>query len=135
MQHLLFVGTVVADAETKTFGERLAINFKLVSSEKWTNKEGEKMETPSFVPFTYWVKATSKIAQYITKGTTIGVTFKINNDKYEKDGVKTYGYKFNVIELQLMGGKKSSDSSSAEPDVVPGDDVPVGSLNEDGLPF
>ena len=50
------------------------------------------------------------VAQYLKKGTLVGIVGEVNNREYQdKEGQKRYSLDVHVNDLSLLGGKKSED--------------------------
>lgn len=83
------------------------------------------------------------VEKYLTKGTKIVLTGRVQNDNYEKDGVKHYSVQIVVDELEFAESKNSQNGSydggnqNSRPAPAPAGDgfmnIPTGI--DDELPF
>ena len=94
-------------------------------------------------PETDWFKCTAfgKKAEfcekYLTKGSRVIIRGKVQNDDYEKDGVKRYGTQIIIEDIEFAESKKSSDKAESNSTDTAKDDefmnIPDGI--DDELPF
>ena len=106
-----FTGNLTRDAELKYTNSGTAIcNFSLAVNEKY----GET-DYVSYLDFTIWGKFADAVNQYLNKGTSISVTAKAKQERWEKDGTKHSKVKFTVIGLKMFGSKKTGENNSPKP--------------------
>lgn len=112
---VILVGNLGADPEIKTFesGNKVA-NLKLATSEKWTNKAGEKVEETQWHSLVFFGKIVDVIEKYVKKGDRISVDGKIKYESYEKDGEKRYSTKIVCHDLLMLGGGNKSAVNESE---------------------
>lgn len=109
MNNCTFISNVGRDAEV-----RFLPNGKPVTqfSIAVTSGYGEKQIT-SWVNCSMFGDRGEKIAQYITKGTKVGVTGEITLRAYKaKDGAEKSSLELRVNDLTLLGGKPESGTQS-----------------------
>lgn len=103
MQSNTFVGNL-AKAPTLTGNdERAVCKFTLISNE-YAGKDretGEARERSVAIPFTAFRSQATVIARNLAKGDQLIVTYRIENNNYEKDGETHYGFSFVVEEFQF----------------------------------
>lgn len=102
----LFVGYVGQNANERSTGSgESVLNFSIAIGEKWTDKNsGEKKERTEWINCVLFGKRAKALAQYITKGTLLGIEGKWQTRTWEKDGIKRYSTECIVQDLQLLGG-------------------------------
>lgn len=102
----LFVGYVGQNANERSTGSgESVLNFSIAIGEKWTDKNsGEKKERTEWIDCVLFGKRAKALAQYITKGTLLGIEGKWQTRTWEKDGIKRYSTECIVQDLQLLGG-------------------------------
>lgn len=96
MQHNVFVGHL-ANAPTLTgAGDRAYAKFVLISNEFAGTDQatGERRERQVGLQFTAFRAKAEAIAKHARKGDQLIVTYRIENNTYEKDGQEVYGYNF-----------------------------------------
>jgi len=145
MNHIILIGRLVADPETRYTQSGLAVtNFRLAVDRKFKNQAGEK-ET-DFINCVAWRKAAEIIGQYMAKGSQIGVQGSLQVRNWEdKDGNKRTSYDVQVDEFQFLDSKGSGGASRgpsrapqsgpAEQDAPPPPEAPPENMMDDDLPF
>ena len=106
--------------------------LSIATSERWTDKDGEKQERTDWHRCVAWGKKAEVIAEYFTKGEGIIIEGKIQTRSWEtKDGDKRWTTEIIVGNFEFLPGKRSSGSasggqSSSQPSQKPeaGDDIP-----------
>ena len=74
-----------------------------------------------------WDKQAEFCHKYLKKGSGVIVEGRIENDNYEKDGVKHYGTTIQVERIEFAGRKKDNGEQPADDDTFDGEyeaDVP-----------
>jgi len=129
MNNVQLVGRVGKDAEyNNVSAEMNVITFTLATSESFVNKAGEKVESTEWHTIKRFQKST-KIAEYLTKGTLVSIQGQIRTEKWDKDGVTHYKTIIKAEKIELLSKSKDSTTSS--------DQVENSMPKEDGddLPF
>lgn len=130
MNKVILVGNLGADAELKALnGDNAVLKFNLATSEKWTDKDGEKQERTEWHRCNLFGARAKSLAQYLTKGTKLVVEGSIRYGSYEKEGVKHYTTDINVNNVEFAGGGKSGSSQSSSEDSSPP------SVGDEEIPF
>lgn len=90
-------------------------------------KKGEKPEV-DFFNLVAWEKTAEFFGRYLKKGSKVLIEGRLQNNNYEKDGVKHYNVDVIVEKVEFAGGKSAekSDEPKGEWDgePVPDDDMP-----------
>lgn len=133
MNKAILIGNVGKDPEIRSFdnGGKVA-GFTLATSEKYTNKEGQKVENTEWHNVKVFGKVADVVEKYVTKGTKLMVEGQIKTRSYDKDGVKMYVTEIVVAgfgdNIEMLGGgeKKHGPVAQAVPaaNVEPADDLP-----------
>lgn len=125
MNQCIFMGRTVAEPDirysTKSDGMCIA-NFTLAVSRKF-KREGES--EADFFRCVAFGKIAQGIEKYVSKGAKIIVTGEMQNDNYEKDGVKHYQMKLVVASWEFAESKKAASES--------GEQESSGQRSEDGF--
>ncbi len=117
MRKIQVIGNVTRDAEVRTLdGGRSVINFDLACNERYKDKNGEKRDRVYYIKCAIWREST-RIAEFITKGTKVYVEGKPDVDCYvNKETGKAVGsVKVIVNEVEFLGGGKNQQQSSSVP--------------------
>ena len=69
----ILIGNLGRDAEVKQTDKGTVANFSIATSEKWTNKSGEKEERTEWHRIVLWGKVAENLGQYLTKGKQVAV--------------------------------------------------------------
>lgn len=102
---------LVADPETKTYGDgKTLVSFRGAVNKRFV-KDGEP--NADFFNYTAFGKTAEFIAKYFKKGDPMLITGEINNNNYEKDGVKHYSCQILVDNVEFFSKKSDSDNSGS----------------------
>lgn len=113
---VVLIGNLTHDIGEKDFGyvgnekgtAKLSFNIA-VNDYKKVN--GEYTNVAYFFDVVLWGKQAESIKPYLTKGKTVGVSGKLIQDRWEKDGQKFSKVYINADNVQLLGGKGKGDSA------------------------
>jgi single-strand DNA-binding protein len=137
---VILIGNLGRDPEIRytQAGEPIA-NFSMATSEKWTDKSGQKQERTEWHRVEVFGKQAQVVRDYLTKGRPVYVEGSIRYEEWtDKDGNKRTGTRIRVNQFNgkivLLGGRGegggrgagSGSGPSAPPDdfQVSDDDVP-----------
>tara|TARA_B100000749_G_C18099252_1_gene331097 strand:- start:157 stop:501 length:345 start_codon:yes stop_codon:yes gene_type:complete len=108
--HVQLIGNLGADPEIKKAGESSkVINISLATNEKYKDNSGELKDDTQWHNLVFWNAKAEILEKFCKKGSEIGVTGKLVNRSWEKDGQKYYTTEVHVNELLLLGGKPAED--------------------------
>ena len=121
-------GRLTRDAEMKhTQGGTALAQFSVACNER--KKSGDEWtEEASFFDCVLWGRLAEAIVQYMTKGTQVVLSGRLQQDRWEQDGQKRSKVKVNVKEIQLLGGRSESKAQPRQP-------ANQGNSFEDDVPF
>ena len=86
--------------------------FRIATTEKWKNKDGEKKERTEWHNITFFGRLAEVIEQYVHKGDPIYIEGKLQTDKWQdKDGNDRYTTKIIGQSMQMMGSKQDGEQS------------------------
>ena len=120
MNNVILTGRLVADPELRYLpnGGIAVTNFTLAVDKGLSKAKKEEMEaqgkaTADFPRIVAWNKTAELIANYMKKGSMIGIQGSLQTGKYEdKDGKTVYTTDVNAFKVEFLGGKNESNSSS-----------------------
>ena len=97
---VILVGNLGADPEVRfTPGGQAVANFRIATSESWTDKSGQKQEKTEWHRVEVFGKTAQVVRDYVTKGKPLYVEGSIKYDEYtDKDGIKR-----NVTKIRVSG--------------------------------
>ena len=142
---VILVGNLGANPEMRfTQGGQAVANLRLATSEKWTDKSGQKQETTEWHRVVAFGKLAEICGQYLTKGRQIYVEGRIQTRQWQdQQGQKRYSTEIVMTNMQMLGGRaagaggeRTSDDMGAT--VPPADDSfgqDVSGGPDDDIPF
>ncbi|PKM70858.1 MAG: single-stranded DNA-binding protein [Firmicutes bacterium HGW-Firmicutes-17] len=114
MNKVILVGRLTRDPEVKntTTGKSVA-TFTLAVDRRFKNADGKK--EADFVPIVVWGKQAEFAGQYLSKGSQIGVSGRLQVRSYDaQDGQRRYVTEVVADEINFINtGKKDSNSNNA----------------------
>ena len=110
MNCVMLCGRLTADPTIHN-GTMTVSSFSLAVDRKF-KKEGEK--NTDYFKCTSFGKQADFVQKYLTKGIKIIVRGRIQNDNYEKDGVKHYGVQIITEEIEFAESKGNKETSGKE---------------------
>lgn len=113
---VILLGNLGKDPEVRSTpsGDSVA-NLSLATSEKWTDKAGEKQERTEWHRVTLWGRTAEIAGEYLSKGDTIYVEGKLQTRKWtDKEGVERYST--DVVGNILQFVKTKGKGADAEPE-------------------
>lgn len=109
LNKLFLIGNLTRDPELRYTPKGTAVvNCGIAVNEKWTDADGEKHESATFVDFTVWGKPAETFAQYTRQGSTVQLTGRLKFEAWEQDGSKRSKLIAVVEEFQFLDRKPES---------------------------
>ena len=112
---VILVGNLGADPETRYMpnGDAVA-NIRLATTESWKDKgTGEKKEITEWHRVVFYRKLAEIVGQYLKKGSSVYLEGRIRTRKWQdKEGQERYTTEIEASEMQMLGGRQNSASSS-----------------------
>jgi single-strand DNA-binding protein len=132
---VILVGHLGSDPEVRyTPSGKAVANFSLATTERFTNKEGEKEERTEWHKIVAWARLGEICGEYLTKGSQVYIEGRLQTRSWEdRDGNKRYTTEIVAQAMQMLGGgsKKGGEVASVEeshpseePISIPDDDIP-----------
>jgi single-strand DNA-binding protein len=146
---VILIGNLGRDPEIRytQSGEPIA-NFSLATSEKWTDKSGQKQERTEWHRVEVFGKQAQTVRDYLTKGRPVYVEGQIRYEEWtDKDGNKRTGTRIRVNQFNgrivLLGGRGDGGSRGGSGGGASGEGVepqsapPAGDFvaSDDDVPF
>jgi len=131
---VILVGNLGADPETRYSSTGTAVtNFRIATSENWTNKEGGKETRTEWHRIVAFGKLAEICAEYLNKGKQVYVEGRLQSRSWEdKEGNKRWTTEVvanNVVMLGQLGDQ--AKGTGGEPPEEP----PEPTQQEDDIPF
>ena len=124
---VILLGNIGKDPEARETKAGKVVNLVMATSEKYTDKSGQKQENTEWHNLVVFGKLADVVAKYVKKGDKLYVEGSITTRKWEdKEGNTRYTTEVKVRDLTMLGGTEKKSTQPAA--VAVGDD-------EDDLPF
>jgi len=135
----ILIGNVGKDPEIKHLDSGMVIaNFPLATSETYKNKNNEKVTNTEWHNIVLFRSQAEIAEKYVNKGDALYIEGRIRTRSWEdKDGNKRYMTEIVGNNMQMLGGgKKSDDTSASQSNGVTESEGATGIPDdEDDLPF
>jgi single-strand DNA-binding protein len=146
----ILIGNLGRDAEMRfTSGGTPVATVSLATTEKFTDREGQKKEDTQWHRIVIWGKTAESLHEYLTKGKQIYVEGRIQTREWtDKEGHKVKTTEIRADKIVLLGsaGGGGGDRGARPPRERPsggadavdsggGDFPPVDAPNDDDIPF
>jgi len=131
---VILIGRLGADPEIRytPSGAEVA-NFRIATSEVWTNKNGEKEERTEWHRIVAWRNLAKICGEYLSKGKLVYIEGRIRTRSWEdRDGNKRYTTEIEAIDMKMLGGVGEQDRKTKEPEP---DYAPPPAKEEEDIPF
>ena len=132
MNRVILIGRLTKDPEIRTSGNYTIASFSLAVDRKF-KRDGEP--EADFFNCTAFNKTAEFIEKYCKKGTKMVIEGRVQNDNYEKDGVKHYGVKIMVDSLEFAESKSANATTSTKVEATGDEFVDAASTLTEELPF
>ena len=118
MNNVSLVGRITKDPELRTTGSGTATtNITVAINRRFANQNGER--EADFIQCVVWNKQAENVCKYLSKGSLVGVTGRIQTRNYDgQDGKKVYVTEVvaeNVSFLESKNAKGSGEFVDSEP--------------------
>ena len=146
---VILVGHLGKDPEVRYLDQNRAVaNLTLATNERYTDRNGNKVETTEWHNLEMWDGLAKVAEKYLNKGSLVYVEGKLKTEEWEKDGVKRYTTRIRVNTMNMLdkasGGNSPSPSNNStaatpvpEKEIENHNESAVDSIidNGDDLPF
>ena len=111
LNHVIEIGRLTRDISERDFGyttggtARINLSIAVNRSEK---RNGAWQDKVSYLDVTVWGKTAENIKAYLHKGKQIAVDGYLDQQRWEKDGVKYSKVVIIADSVQLLGGNESA---------------------------
>lgn len=108
-------------------------NFSVATSEKYTDKNGQRQEATEWHNVTMYRKLAEIAGQYLKQGSQVYIEGKIKSRKYtDKNGAERTAYDIIANEMKMLGG--NSQATQERPKYPQGNTNPTDDISDD-VPF
>lgn len=104
---VILVGNLGADPEVRfTPGGQAVANFRIATSESWTDKSGQKQERTEWHRIVVWGKLAELCGEYLAKGRQCFVEGRLQTREWtDKEGKKNYTTEVVASSVVFLGGR------------------------------
>jgi single-strand DNA-binding protein len=141
----ILIGNLGKDPELRyTPGGQPTASFSLATTDRWTDKNGQKQERTEWHNIVAWGKLAELVNQYLKKGRSAYVEGRIATRSWDdRDGNKKYRTEIVANQIQFLGGGPGQSSGGDAVHDAPesaskaGGEPPAdaGAVVEENLPF
>lgn len=118
------LGNIGKDPEVRETKSGKVVNLVLATSERYTDKNGQKQENTEWHNLVVFGKLADVVSKYVKKGDKLYVEGSITTRKWEdKEGNTRYNTDIKVRDLTMLGGTEKK-AQTALASVDDGDDLP-----------
>jgi single-strand DNA-binding protein len=127
---VILVGNLGANPEMRyTQGGQPVANLRLATTERWTDKNGQKQESTEWHRIVVFGKQAEICNQYLTKGRQIFVEGRIQTRQWQdQQGQKRYTTEIVAQNIQMLGPRSDGASGGGPP---PRSDDSMGAMPPD----
>jgi single-strand DNA-binding protein len=113
MNKVVLIGRLTKDPELRfTPGSGAAVTTLTLAVDKYNTKTGQR--EADFVPVVVWGKQAESTANYMSKGSQMAISGRIQTRSYEaKDGAKRYVTEVVATEVQFLSKGNASGNAGA----------------------
>lgn len=154
------VGNLGRDQELRyTSGGTAVGTLNLATTEKWTDKQGQKQERTEWSRIVVWGKQAETLDEFLKKGKQILVEGRLQTRQWDdNDGNKRYTTEIKADRIVLLGGGSrggqhrssrrdehdqrrggddngSQDAMGGDAYEMPGDEIVAPEINDSDIPF
>ncbi|PIR20653.1 MAG: single-stranded DNA-binding protein [Deltaproteobacteria bacterium CG11_big_fil_rev_8_21_14_0_20_47_16] len=141
LNRVMLIGNLGADPEVRyTPGGQPVATFNIATTERWTDKGGQKQEKTEWHRIVVWGKQAENCKEYLSKGRPVFIEGRLQTREWnDKEGKKRWTTEVVASLVQFLGTRSGSDRPSSGADAGPSmsagaDNVPGFDVNED-VPF
>ena len=137
---VILIGNLGRDPEIRytTSGQAVA-NFTIATTERYTNKSGERQEDTEWHRIVAWGRLAEICGEYLSKGRMVYIEGSIRTRSWEdKEGNTRYTTEIVARNMQMLGGQGGrTEGPSSSDDKMPDDfDIEDDSFSgDDDIPF
>ena len=131
---VILIGRLGADPEIRytPSGAEVA-NFRIATSEVWTNKEGGKEERTEWHRIVAWRGLAKICGEYLSKGKLVYIEGRLRTRSWEdREGNKRSTTEIEATEMKMLGAPGEQNRKAKEPET---EYAPPQTKDEEDIPF
>jgi len=101
------IGNLGADPEVRyTNSGSPVANFRIATSEQWTDRDGQRQERTEWHRIVVWGKQAELCGEYLSKGRSVCIEGRIETREWDdRDGNKRYTTEIKADRVTFLGGR------------------------------
>jgi single-strand DNA-binding protein len=113
---VILIGNLGADPEVRfTPGGQAVANFRIATSESWTDKNGQKQERTEWHRIVVWGKLAELCGEYLKKGRQCYVEGRLQTREWtDKENKKNYTTEVVATSVTFLGGRDGASAGGGE---------------------
>lgn len=117
LNKVILIGRLGREPELRYMANGEAVcNFSVATSEKYTDKNGQRQEATEWHNVTMYRKLAEIAGQYLKQGSQVYIEGKIKSRKYtDKNGVERTAYDIIANEMKMLGGNTQTPAQKPQP--------------------
>ena len=140
LNHVIEIGRLTRDISERDFGYTTGGTARLnlsIAVNRSVKKNGAWTDSVSFFDVTVWGKTAENIKAYLHKGKQIAIDGYLDQQRWEKDGVKYSKVVIIADNVQLLGGNENGQQSAPQAQQPAGEYQSAGSGDDfpEDIPF
>src|SRR5262245_30622466 len=138
---VILIGNLGANPEMRfTQGGQAVANLRIATSERWTDRNGQKQETTEWHRVVVFGKQAEIAGQYLTKGRQVCIEGRLQTRQWQdQQGQKRFTTEIVAARVEFVGGRGGqAPTEDMGATVPPADDSAVpdfGGGPDDDIPF
>src|SRR4051812_43877752 len=114
---VILIGNLGADPEVRfTQGGQAVANFRIATSDSWTDKQGQKQERTEWHRIVVWGKLAELCGQYLNKGRQCYVEGRLQTREWtDKEGKKNYTTEVVANQVTFLGQGRGDGAGAPRP--------------------
>ena len=140
LNHVIEIGRLTRDISERDFGYTTGGTARLnlsIAVNRSVKKNGAWTDSVSFFDVTVWGKTAENIRPYLHKGKQIAIDGYLDQQRWEKDGVKYSKVVIIADNVQLLGGNENGQQIAPQAQQPAGEYQSAGSGDDfpEDIPF
>ena len=133
---VILMGNLTRDPDMRTVGSGMKVaRLRLAVNERRRDRDGQLQDFPIFVDVDVWDKSAELCGQYLGKGSGILVEGRLQQDTWEKDGVKHSALKVRATAVKFLSSRGDRPAAAAPASVPTSEPTASGPEEDSTIPF
>lgn len=133
---VILIGNLGAEPEVREAGSSKVAVFNVATSEKYTDKDGQRQEVTEWHKVELWGKLADIAESYLRKGSKVYIEGKLKTEQWtDKNEQTRYTTKVRGLSMQMLDGRNGDSQPTAAPTPSFQPQAQPQAENTDDLPF